>query len=214
MPAPQPARCAGMQKPEPTEAPGWVRRDPPGTRAESALGPDDRGTGAEQGSAVQSEGCELALRSRGHWGRGAGAGDGTPSGMSPCRSGAGAGGRGAGGVTHLSLTASAPAPSRASQPAPAPPKSSETSRPLGLHGVPGAATAGPAPTSSARVRGRGRSGSQRLVSTATTWALQPDSPSGAPLRLWPLYCYVPLGRPLSLSEPGLLAEAGEVTRPT
>lgn len=75
MPAPRPARCAGMQKPEPAEAPGRVRRDPPGTRAVSAFGYQKTGRGSEQGCALQSEECGLALSSRGRWGaRGRGGG--------------------------------------------------------------------------------------------------------------------------------------------
>lgn len=81
--APRPARCAGMQKPEPAEAPGRVRRDPPGTRAVSALGTQDRGSGAEQGCALQSEECGPALSSRRRWGRGAGAGGRDPLGDVP-----------------------------------------------------------------------------------------------------------------------------------
>lgn len=95
-----------------------------GTRQGPALclrwGPEDRGSDVEQGCALQSEDCGLALSSRGRGGRGAGARGGTPSGMSPCLSGSGAPGRGAGGVTGLSCTASAPAPSRASESAPCP----------------------------------------------------------------------------------------------
>lgn len=135
-------------------------------------------------------------------GRGGGrGGGGTPSGMSPCRSRTGVGGLGAGGVTGLSLTASAPAPSRASCPPPAPPESSKASKsPWDLQG-----TRRCYPWAGAHIvsvgLSRGRGDRQRRVTTATTWARWPASPSGAPFWLWPLHCCVPLGQPLSLSEP-------------
>lgn len=75
MPAPWPARCAGMQKPEPAEGPGRVRRDPPGTRAVSALGTrrqrERRGTGMRYAIGGMQAGLELTWV-RGARGRGGG----------------------------------------------------------------------------------------------------------------------------------------------
>lgn len=73
--APRPARCAGIQKPEPAEAPGRVRRDPPGTRAVSALGTrrqrERRGAGLRFAIRGMPAGLELTwvLGARG-WGGG------------------------------------------------------------------------------------------------------------------------------------------------
>lgn len=160
-----------------------------GTRQGPALclrwGPEDRGSGSEQGCALQSEECGLALSSRGRWGRGAGAGGGTPSGMSPCRSLSGARGREAGGVTGLSRTASAPAPSRASEPAPCPSRVLRGQQaPWDVRGTQPCYRWDSAHILNTGLRqGDGR---QCRVTTATTWASRPASPSGAPFWLWPL----------------------------
>lgn len=120
MPAPWPARCSGMQKPEPSDAPGRVRRDPPGTRAVSALGTrrqrERRGAGMRFAIGGIRAGLELTWV-RGARGRGGGR---DPLGdvplPQPLRSSGTRGGRGDRPLPH-SLR---PAPSRAYEPAPCP----------------------------------------------------------------------------------------------
>lgn len=70
LPARPPARCAGMQVPEPSEAPGRGSGDPPETAQRLLQNQKGRGTGAEPRRAVQLVGSAPGPRSRGCGGAG------------------------------------------------------------------------------------------------------------------------------------------------
>lgn len=150
--APPPARCAQMQKPEPLEAPGRVLQDPPGTRAESALGTGLPRHRRRAGTRCATRGMRAGLALT--WARGA---RGRGGGRYPLRdvpllqrhrSWGTRGGRGDRPLAHSLRPCAEPRLRARPLPLPSPPRPVS---PFGMHRVPDVVSAAPEPTSSAWV---------------------------------------------------------------